>query len=266
MVDLVVISHFYNEEFLLPFWLDHHRRIFDHGILIDYQSTDKSIDIINDLVPDWEIRSSRNKMFSAIDCDSEVMDIESEFSGWKIALNITEFILHPALKKYCEDYEDFYKEKSVGFKMMGIDMIDKYEDKDREISMEVPLITQCHTGQANLAGPRNRFIHHASHGSYLWGRHFTQHQGYIPISSQVACLWYGWSPFRYIKERKLQIQTKIPQWDKERGLGSEHILTPESLEEKFIQESSRAEDIFNNFYLKMLFRATSLSLYGLDIV
>jgi hypothetical protein len=41
-----VISHFYNEEYMLPWWLKHHRQYFDHGILIDYGSTDKSLDII----------------------------------------------------------------------------------------------------------------------------------------------------------------------------------------------------------------------------
>jgi hypothetical protein len=33
---ITVISHIFNEEYLLPFWLEHHRTIFDHGIIIDY--------------------------------------------------------------------------------------------------------------------------------------------------------------------------------------------------------------------------------------
>ena len=30
----VLISHFFNEEYMLPWWLKHHREIFDHGVLM----------------------------------------------------------------------------------------------------------------------------------------------------------------------------------------------------------------------------------------
>ena len=38
----IIFSHFYNEEFLLPFWLQHHKKIFDHGVLFDYDSSELS--------------------------------------------------------------------------------------------------------------------------------------------------------------------------------------------------------------------------------
>jgi len=71
-----VICHFYNEEFLLPWWLNHHRSIFDHGIMINYHSTDRSVEIIRELCPTWEIRYSRNIDFHAEKIDLEVMDYE----------------------------------------------------------------------------------------------------------------------------------------------------------------------------------------------
>jgi len=55
---LTLISHFYNEEFLLPYWLSYHSKIFDHGILVNYRSTDDSVQMIRELTPDWEIRES----------------------------------------------------------------------------------------------------------------------------------------------------------------------------------------------------------------
>lgn len=48
-----VLCHFYNEEYLLPWWLKHHRSMFDHGALIDHGSTDNSLDICRQLVPEW---------------------------------------------------------------------------------------------------------------------------------------------------------------------------------------------------------------------
>ena len=70
-----IISHFYNEEYLLPWWLNHHKDMFDHGIMIDYDSTDNSVEIIKSICPKWTIVKSRNRFFQAKDIDSEVEDI-----------------------------------------------------------------------------------------------------------------------------------------------------------------------------------------------
>ena len=58
-----VLTHFYNEEYLLPWWLDHHKKYFDHGILIDYASTDKSVEIIKEICPTWTEVKSKNEFF-----------------------------------------------------------------------------------------------------------------------------------------------------------------------------------------------------------
>lgn len=67
--------------------------MFDHGIMINYNSTDSSVEIIKNICPDWTIIDSRNETFSAAEVDQEVMDIESNIKGWKIALNTTEFLV-----------------------------------------------------------------------------------------------------------------------------------------------------------------------------
>ena len=41
------LIHIYNEEYLLPFWLYHHKDMFDDILIIDYRSNDKSIDFCN---------------------------------------------------------------------------------------------------------------------------------------------------------------------------------------------------------------------------
>ena len=48
---LTIIGTFYNEEYLLPYWLKHHTRLFDHGILINWGSTDNSVEIIKRYAP-----------------------------------------------------------------------------------------------------------------------------------------------------------------------------------------------------------------------
>lgn len=90
----VVICHFYNEEHLLPWWLEHHKAIFGHGIMIDYYSTDRSRELIKEICPSWEIRTTKNNGFIPRDIDQEVMDIEHGLDQglWRICLNVPEFL------------------------------------------------------------------------------------------------------------------------------------------------------------------------------
>ena len=71
-----VICHFFNEAYLLPWWLPHHIPMFDHGIMIDHGSTDESVEIVQRLAPHWRIVRSRLTMFDAFLTDQEVMSYE----------------------------------------------------------------------------------------------------------------------------------------------------------------------------------------------
>jgi nucleoside-diphosphate-sugar epimerase len=42
----LLITHIYNEEFMLPYFIRHHAGMFDHAIVIDYSSTDASRSIL----------------------------------------------------------------------------------------------------------------------------------------------------------------------------------------------------------------------------
>ena len=88
-----LLTTFFNEEYLLPWWLEHHKKHFDHGVLVDYNSTDRSVEIIREICPTWEIIPSRNAEFDAKLCDEEVIDIERSIEGWKVCMNITEFLI-----------------------------------------------------------------------------------------------------------------------------------------------------------------------------
>jgi hypothetical protein len=68
-----IISHFYNEEYLLPWWLMHHAKYFDDGILINYASDDRSVELIKFYCPNWTIVDSKNEFFDAALIDQEVI-------------------------------------------------------------------------------------------------------------------------------------------------------------------------------------------------
>ena len=88
-----LLTNVFNEEYLLPFWLHHHKNMFDEIIIIDYNSTDKSMDICKSICPDCIIIKTRNEYFDAEKIDEEFMSIENQIEGIKIVLNTTEFLI-----------------------------------------------------------------------------------------------------------------------------------------------------------------------------
>ena len=239
-MSLTILSHFYNEEYLLPWWLKHHREIADHGILIDYASTDRSVEIIRECCPTWEIIPSRNEFFGAAECDAEVMDIEKRVSGYKIALNTTEFL-------YCDP--DFPLDFPLAASIQSVVMVDK-EPTERALR-GLPLDWQCHTGYfthdvapvSTATWGRDRIIHRLDHGAYLPGRH-ASHLDVAPCPTDALILWYGFAPwtpqFRY---RKLQIQQRMSEYDRIHGYGIQHVIGDVGLNEAWETAKPWAYDL-----------------------
>lgn len=232
----IVISHFYNEAYLLPWWLKHHREIFDHGVLIDYASTDSSADICRDLVPGWEVVQSKNTHFSAILCDFEVMKHEQRFaSDWKIALNTTEFLMAPELLNL-EQY--VLKNNFTGLRMPGAIMIDT--EPGEAPDPERPLVQQKHAGvwekafdynSARIPGltfpTRNRLYHRYPIGAYHPGRHATHLPALCECTADLGAIWwYAFSPWTdAFKARKLSIGPRRDEFDKRHKFGVQHEAT-----------------------------------------
>jgi hypothetical protein len=235
-----LISHFYNEEYLLPWWLRHHVSQFDYGVLIDYASTDASVEICRSIAPHWRVVRSRNLSFEAIAVDFEVMQYESELPGWKMVLNTTEFLCGanlPALEMAMtvQDIQGCYFESAV--------MVDAFPDQAPTHAL--PLAEQKHHGfmedQPRIHG---RLFHRCSIGAYLPGRHVSAQPGLTHTAGIGTVLWYGLSPWTDAAlKRKLQVQTQIPERDRVAGFGSQHLVDVEQLEEKRRAVLGRAVDL-----------------------
>lgn len=217
-----LISHFYNEEYLLPWFLKHHQQVFDHGIMIDYASTDRSCEIIQELCPTWEIIPSRNAWFDPGPVDQEVIDIENSIDGWKMCLNVTEHlignysILDDEPRQYLipsfvfvdnnlEEYPDhntpLYEQKRHGF---------AYFDQDF----------------ACFQQRQARSLHNINIQYQGMGRHFTNFS-----TEELAIFYYGWSPLNETAmQRKLSMGSKIPDWV---SAGRHHTFPRSWIEDRY---------------------------------
>jgi len=221
-MEKTVICHFYNEEFLLPWWLNHHKHVFDHGIMINYHSTDRSCEIIREICPHWEIRYSRNKDFHAGHIDLEVMEYEQRLTGWRMALNIPEFLYGNTDHIVHEQHEiqDPDHPENLHFHIGNYVFIDM-EDTTKHpahIYHHQPLHEQRYWGyvESNYEGWQSphgstrrlpRSIHNYPRKYPDLGRHFPKIK---PDFDDLVIFYYGWADASELGiKRKLQVKDKI---------------------------------------------------------
>ena len=242
-----VIAHFYNEELLLPFWLKHHTRLFSHGVMIDYASTDRSLDIIRNMAPTWEIRSSRNVMFDSAQIDSEVAEIETEVHGWKMALNITEFLLCSDLHAYLHNFEAMFPQMA-GVRCSGVVQVDRPEEQFLPLT-DAPLWEQSTFGYREIdrlgtidpPACRCRLLHKAAHGHYGPGRHITS----LPyhFDPDLFLFWVGWGLIEHKKQRNNNTRQRIPAADLQKGWGHHHVWSDQQLEDFWRSEIAASHNL-----------------------
>jgi hypothetical protein len=203
---MLLISSFYNEEYLLPWWCEHHKWI-KRAVLFDYFSTDRSAEIIKSICPDWEIRPTRNKDWNFADNDAEYMDAEKEIDGYKIVLATTEFLIG--------EFNGLPKEKSC-FAIPMARMVDNEPDKKPVYGK--PLVEQKKLGFRDKSANKYRFLHNYETGEYTVGRHSTPH-GITGVRGEIYK--YVFSPWtkEFIK-RKLAMKSHLSP--KDINLGKHH--------------------------------------------
>lgn len=239
MVTLGLVTHFYNEEILLPHWIKLHREIVDDCILIDYASTDNSREIIKSLAPSyWRVVDSRNEVFDPWKVDDEVEEWELELrTDWKFCLNVTEMLWCKDLKQIMEDNRG---KDAIGFKSYMM------VDSNLNLSLDEPLWKNRTNGYLDdgsaVNSRRGRFMHSHNHGHYNLGRHGTPFPD-IVTDDNWNLIFASFSPWPQAVGRKMQIQTKADPTQLAQGFGLQHRQTLETLDAFYKQELSKSNDL-----------------------
>ena len=184
------------------------------------------MEIVRRMCPSWEIRPSRNTDFGADDVDQEIMeDIEPMIQGLKMTLNVTEFLITP--KPVCEIFpQDPNHCYGIRCEYSAIsDERDTYPQTLQEL-LSFPKV-----GTGYRHG--SRFIHTYHHGGYGCGRHTTCHPT-IDVTNMVPIWIVHFAHFPWnepMRNRRMQIQTRMPDKDKRSGAGIQHIVDATKCEE-----------------------------------
>jgi hypothetical protein len=165
--------------------------------------------------------------------------VEREFSGWKIVLNTTEFLLSHDLPLYVRWMEK-YRTDVNGIWAFDFTMVDSLSERDHDLTPG-PLFFQKRWGY-HSRGNRSRMLHRCPDGRYDTGRHTSPVVNRV-VDDGLFVLWFGWCPIRFVPGRKLQIQQRIPHRDRAAGLGRQHLVSAEGLETAYLHEVTKIYDL-----------------------
>jgi hypothetical protein len=260
MDKITLITNIYNEEYLLPFWLNYHRKIFDHGIIIDYDSTDSSVEIVKKMCPTWEIRRTKNivngkALFETFRIEDECNEVESSVKqGYKIYLNTTEWLV---LKKPLREILDF--ERKLNCYLLNV-YLPLYDNDNFYPTNTKDFIEKFDSKIVPAKEVRGfRFMFNRPIGCYYLGRHNTYIKtDYPPDYKTVSSLdrigmcifWCGYYPINNeIWKRKLQIKNNMCkeiecQPNINRNSSFQHFYTLEEMKNEFYEYlDSKSADI-----------------------
>jgi hypothetical protein len=228
-----VITHFYNEEYLLPWWINHHKKIFDHGIMINYHSTDRSVEICKELCPpNWKIVNTVNDTIVPTLNDAEVKVYENNLDGFKMVLTIGEFLLTPCP---LNDINSFMLQNKLDYiKTWGVCMVDT--DTENLPTHDKSLLEQKHHGMiTGYSSPLSmtidpthgwfpdsfkhlfsRYYHNQPFGKYTDGRHglYNVADNKIFNANNIFTLKYKYCPWnKTIIDRMRSFEVKKNEAD-----------------------------------------------------
>lgn len=203
----VILTHFYNEEYLLPWWLEHHKKYFPFGICVDYGSTDRSVEIIKKICPHYEIFPSKFGHFDSHLLEYEMMYYERQVQGWRISIPVTEFLvgnLNTLMSNTTERKQWIIPSLIFGeFNPSG------YLDPNKKLWEQI--FNGCHYQNTQI--PRAwqcRSLHNYNDIFYMPGRHYSNENTDLAMIFKYSNVLVG----EPMIKRKLQIQTKISDYDK----------------------------------------------------
>jgi hypothetical protein len=266
--NVTILTNIYNEQWLLPFWIEHHAPLCSRCIIFDYGCTDNSLNIIRSQAPaSWEVRKSRNGQFDAAAIDTEFMDAERQLrrdgdKSFFIVLNTTEFLVteHERLRERTDAPTTAAAATTTttteGDPSTGGAGPPADAAAAPRVCLDIPCYVALHSARNNptslrqlweelssvVPPPNNRYsryLHNHDNGQYHVGRHFSRHPTTPFLGAYIV--WLGFYPWNDQQlGRKLQIQQRMPDSDKRVGNGFQHLWSAQRMEQEWLAFRSRA--------------------------
>ncbi|CAJ1379854.1 unnamed protein product [Effrenium voratum] len=223
----VLVTHARNEDMLMPFFIIQHAPMFDEAFLIDFESTDRTVQLVADYAPAcWRVvNSSQGQVFDAEVLDQQVSQIESWYpNDWVMALTVTEFLIFPNMRarlfrRQLEDPSPTILKHQALF-MQGYDGVPLRHFRS--------LLKQRHVW-VKSTWFYNRVMHRqTTNHIYGPGRHEYNFHGRGKdtatrlVNTEGFIAKWHWTPWPESAERIVHVGATIPKSDVDRKRGFQH--------------------------------------------
>jgi hypothetical protein len=215
--------------------------MFDHGVMINNGSTDRSLEIVRELAPHWDVIDSNLTGLDALMLDFLVQQQEHKLRGWKICLNVSEFLVGELKSEISiaeknniralETTPVIMFDPTIGVELdPQIPLVDQkpYGFNDSAIydfimrDQKIRKLVHYLMGKRNSYKRRARLLHDHEIGGYSIGRHNWHHNS--TKTNGLKILWFGYSPnTSKFQKRKLSFSKTL--LSNELKLGQHHRAT-----------------------------------------
>lgn len=249
-----LFAHILDEELLLPSWLNHHRKLFTHGVIVDVGSSDRSVSLIQQFCPTWEIIQLQPEQRATL-ATTMMEELEAKYDGWKCVLNCSEYLVVGNLETYLLKWEE-RNPGGIGVRATGIIIVDRPGQTGLDNFRHLDMLTEKDFGYLERGKAwdgserggrfgvspcscyRNRVLHRSRTGLYRPGRHTSDLCTSIDPKLFIAWIGRG-SPELY--------RSRCKTWG-----GNNQSFSPQHF------QAMSDESKMNNFWKQELEKASSL--------
>lgn len=232
---ICLISPCYNEEDILPFYLDYYTNFIgvDKIVLYDGGSTDNTPNIIKNYNNVEFIVNRADKMD-----ERDLTGIRN--NGWKkykdlydwiIVCDMDEFIYHPNLKNKLNEY----RENGITIPLVaGFDMISE-NFPQFEKGVYITEIIKNGVKDPEYLNKKAIFNGKKVNINYKFGTHDCEPIGDVFFSNkeEIKLLQYKWLSYDYVIKKSYKSSKRLSDWNIEKGAGKHYETISKSLKKDF---------------------------------
>jgi hypothetical protein len=179
------------------------------------------------------------------------MEIERSISGWKMCLNVPEFIVRSDLSQYIQSLDP----KLMGVRATGYVITETPEERVQGLTDEPlllqrfhgyketkalkPPIEDFHPVMPKVCEERNRLLHCYPDGSYHCDRHWSAHDKLCPVDPNLPLAWFGWGLPDIKKKRNPSVISR----QHINHFVNHHLWTNEEIEQNWLEDLKIIEDL-----------------------
>lgn len=240
-MDIAVYAICYNEEYMLPFFLQHYMSFASEIIIYDNHSSDSSVHIMNESDVTVNYFESDNSIR-----DDIMLNIKNQFwkksrgwHDWVIIADIDEFIYHPNLKNFFLKNQNKTLLIPTGYNMFAEEM-PRIENG--------PIYAQAQFGTANPKFFNKPCIfrpNEIKEINFETGGHAANPVGNVVSHSdpELKLLHYDYLTIDYRLRKCKERGQRLSEFNQEKKWGLQYMQTAEEAEADYYERKQRSERV-----------------------